>query len=108
MLIEAADKNHMGMVVTSHFSQVISEVADRAMLLTEGKITALGSPEEVIRTFMAGLSDTEKFEVPEFGGDIIIARDVFKRYISVDRGVVRAVNGVSFDVKEKEIFGIIG
>jgi ABC-type multidrug transport system ATPase subunit len=33
---------------------------------------------------------------------------VIKRYLSVDRGVVRAVNGVSFDVGEQEIFGIIG
>ena len=31
-----------------------------------------------------------------------------KRYLSVDRGVVRAVNSVSFEVAEKEIFGIIG
>ena len=31
-----------------------------------------------------------------------------KRYISVDRGVVKAVNMVSFDVAKKEIFGIIG
>ena len=108
MLVEAAEQNHMGMVVTSHFSQVINEVADRAMLLTDGRVTALGSPEEVIRTFMSDFSDTEEFEIPEFGGDIIVAHDVFKRYISVDRGVVRAVNGVSFDVKEKEIFGIIG
>lgn len=108
MLIDAAKQNHMAMVVTSHFSQTITEVVDRAMLLTDGKIVALGSPEEVIRTFMTGLSDTEQFEIPAFGGDIMIARDVYKRYISVDRGVVRAVNGVSFDVKEKEIFGIIG
>jgi len=108
MLIEATEQNHMGMVVTSHFSQTINEVADRALLLVEGKIAALGSPDEVIRTFMTDLSDTEEFEVPVFGGDIMIARDVYKRYISVDRGVVRAVNGVTFDVKEKEIFGIIG
>ncbi len=108
MLINAANDNKMGMVVTSHFSQVISEVADRAMLLSEGKIAALGSPDEVIRTFLADLSDTEEFEIPEFGREIMIARDVFKRYISVDRGVVRAVNGVTFDVREKEIFGIIG
>ena len=36
------------------------------------------------------------------------ARDLVKRYISVDRGVVKAVNGVIFDVYTKEIFGIIG
>lgn len=108
MLIEACGRNHMGMVVTSHFSQVIKSVADRAMLLVDGNIAMLGSPDNVITKFMADLSDTETFEVPEFGKEILIARDVFKRYISVDRGVVRAVNGVTFEVYEKEIFGIIG
>jgi methyl coenzyme M reductase system subunit A2 len=39
---------------------------------------------------------------------VVVARDLFKRYISVDRGVVRAVNGVTFEVYTKEIFGIIG
>ncbi|MDD5025651.1 MAG: ATP-binding cassette domain-containing protein, partial [Methanoregula sp.] len=38
----------------------------------------------------------------------VAAHDLTKRYISVDRGVVRAVNGVSFEVFTKEIFGIIG
>ena len=108
MLTEAAQTNNMGMLVTSHFSQVIEEVADRALLLTNGEIAALGTPAEVIHQFMAGLSDTEQFEAPSFGQPIMIARDVFKRYISVDRGVVRAVNGVEFEVYEKEIFGIIG
>ncbi|MDD1715623.1 MAG: methyl coenzyme M reductase system, component A2 [Methanolinea sp.] len=108
MLSGAAESNNMGMVVTSHFSQVIEEVADRALLLEEGKIVALGTPAEVIHRFMADLSDTEKFEIPEFGPEIMVARDVYKRYISVDRGIVRAVNGVTFDVAAKEIFGIIG
>ncbi len=108
MLTEAAEKNNMGMMVTSHFSQVIEEVADRAMLLHEGKVVKLGSPGEVIRMFMEGLSDTEEYESPEMGDNILTARDVFKRYISVDRGVVKAVNGVTFDVATREIFGIIG
>jgi methyl coenzyme M reductase system subunit A2 len=47
-------------------------------------------------------------EIPEIGEKILSARDVTKRYISVDRGVVKAVNMVSFDVAKKEIFGIIG
>jgi methyl coenzyme M reductase system subunit A2 len=108
MLTEAAENNAMGMVVTSHFSQVVEEVADRALLLDEGKIARLGSPTEVIHAFLEGLADEEEYSTPELGDNILTARDVYKRYISVDRGVVKAVNGVSFDVSSKEIFGIIG
>jgi methyl coenzyme M reductase system subunit A2 len=108
MLTEAAETNNMGMVVTSHFSQVIEEVADRAMLLEEGRVVILGSPADVISKFMEGLSDTEEYESPKLGDYILNARDVYKRYISVDRGVVRAVNGVTFEVAAREIFGIIG
>ncbi|MDD1718447.1 MAG: ATP-binding cassette domain-containing protein, partial [Methanoregulaceae archaeon] len=65
-------------------------------------------PAEVIHRFMRDYSDQEEFEIPEIGEPLLSARDVVKRYISVDRGVVRAVNGVTFDVSTKEIFGIIG
>ena len=108
MLVEAAKTNNMGMLVTSHFSKVVQDVASRAILLEEGKIIKIGKPAEVIHRFMEDLSDTEDFEPIEIGERILTARDVYKRYISVDRGVVRAVNGVTFDVHAKEIFGIIG
>src|SRR5512136_1998920 len=61
MLTEAAEQNHMGMIVTSHFSQVIEHVADRAMLLDEGRIVKLGSPREVIHKFMEGLTESEEY-----------------------------------------------
>lgn len=108
MILEAAKANNMGIVVTSHFSQVIEDVAHRAMLLVGGKIAKIGTPKEVIAEFMKGYEDTETFEDAELGDNIVVARDLIKRYISVDRGVVRAVNGVSFEVSAKEIFGIIG
>jgi len=108
MLKTAARENHMGMAVTSHFSQVVQDVADRALLLNNGEIAMIGSPSEVIAKFMSGLTDTEKFEAPEVGKKLIEGRDVIKRYISMDRGMVKAVNGVTFEVAEKEIFGIIG
>ena len=108
MLTEAAKKNNMGMVVTSHFSQVIEDMANRAILLTDGGITAIGSPKSVIRSFARDYHEIEESLPPEIGETILSARDVTKRYISVDRGVVKAVNTVTFDVAEKEIFGIIG
>jgi methyl coenzyme M reductase system, component A2 len=108
MLNKAAQSSNMGMVVTSHFSQVIEDVADRAILLVEGAIAKMGTPKEVIDQFMLGYDDSETFEHSTLGEKVVSARDLTKRYISVDRGVVRAVNGVNFDVYTKEIFGIIG
>ncbi|MFA5295789.1 MAG: methyl coenzyme M reductase system, component A2 [Methanoregulaceae archaeon] len=108
MLVEAATNNSMGMIVTSHFSQVIEEVANRALLLENGSVAALGTPKDVIRTFMQGITDSETHEAPDIGETMLTARDVYKRYVSVDRGIVKAVNGVSFDVSNREIFGIIG
>ena len=98
----------MGMVVTSHFAQVIDDLADRALLLEHGSIVALGTPEAVVARFMEDYADLEAFEKPAPGAPLLQARDVTKRYISVDRGVVRAVDGVSFEVRRGEIFGIIG
>ena len=108
MLIDAAKKNSMGMVVTSHFSQVIEDMANRAMLLVDGEIASIGSPKTVIHAFAKDYHEIEESAPPELGEKILAARDVTKRYISVDRGVIRAVNGVTFDVAKKEIFGIIG
>jgi methyl coenzyme M reductase system subunit A2 len=108
MLTEVAKRNSMGMVVTSHFSQVIEEIASRAMLLVDGEIAAMGSPKSVIREFAKNYCEIEESTPVELGKKILSSRDVTKRYISVDRGVVKAVNSVTFDVATKEIFGIIG
>ena len=108
MLIDAAKRNGMGMVVTSHFSHVIEDMANRAILLADGSIAAIGSPKKVIRSFIKDYHELDEPAPPELGEKILAARDVSKRYISVDRGVVKAVSNVTFDVQKKEIFGIIG
>jgi methyl coenzyme M reductase system, component A2 len=108
MLTDSAKKNNMGIVVTSHFPHVIEDMASRAILLVNGKIAEDGPPSNVIRSFSRDYETEDDIRVPDPGEIILSARDVCKRYMSVDRGVVRAVNTMSFDVSEKEIFGIIG
>jgi methyl coenzyme M reductase system subunit A2 len=78
------------------------------MLLADGEIISIGSPKTVIRAFAKDYQEMEAAEPVELGGQILQARDVTKKYISVDRGVIKAVNAVSFEVAKKEIFGIIG
>ncbi|MHC1626084.1 MAG: methyl coenzyme M reductase system, component A2 [Methanoculleaceae archaeon] len=108
MLAESATQNRMAMVITSHFTRIIEDVTTRAFMLEEGKIVADGEPHEVLAQFMEKCGEAEEFGTCEVGDRIVVARDVVKRFLSVDRGMVQAVNGVSFEVKEREIFGIIG
>ena len=94
-------------LITSHFPEVIEEMATRALLLENGRVKKLGDPAEVIREFLGTHGTVEKKEVKT--GDTVIRVDgLSKQYFSVDRGVINAVNGVSFDIKEGEIFGIVG
>jgi methyl coenzyme M reductase system subunit A2 len=108
MLKDASSENDMAMLVSSHFSQIIEEICHRAILLENGEIKNIGEPHEIVESFMKDASDSETFETCDIGEDILQARDVVKRYITVDRGMIKAVDGVSFNVSEREIFGIIG
>ena len=108
MLHDSAVNNNMAMVVSSHFSKVIVDICDRAMLLDEGEIKAIGEPGQIIDTFMEGAHEGEGYKAAELGEQILQARDIAKRYLSVDRGMIKAVDGVSFSVARREILGIIG
>ncbi len=108
VLKEAADETGMAMVVTSHFSQILEDIVHRAILLEDGAIKAIGTPAEVIGVFMQGYHDDEQFNKIEVGEEIMRARELSKRYVSLDRGLIRAVDLVNLSINRKEIFGIIG
>jgi methyl coenzyme M reductase system subunit A2 len=96
------------MILTSHWTEVIEQLADKAILLENGEIVKEGNPLEVSTAFMQSASMVRQEKRVMVGEPIIRIRDLSKRYISVDRGVVRAVDKISFDVNEGEIFGLVG
>ena len=108
VIVKAVKEYNMTMVITSHWSEVIEELADKAIFLEDGKIISGGNPKEVSEEFMKHVGKIEKRDDIIVGEPMIKVENLVKKYISVDRGVVRAVNGVSFDVKEREIFGLVG
>jgi methyl coenzyme M reductase system subunit A2 len=108
MLTEGARNQGMGMVITSHCCQVIEDVAHRALLLTNGEIAMEGDPTSVVGHFLRHHQDDE-VSCPLIQGEpILLAREVEKKYMTVDRGMIRAVRDATFEVAEREIFGIIG
>jgi methyl coenzyme M reductase system, component A2 len=107
-MIKAVRNYNMSMILTSHWPEVIENLADKAILLESGEIVQEGNPLEVSAAFMQSASMVRREKNSRVGEPIIRVRDLSKRYISVDRGVVRAVDKISFDVNEGEILGLVG
>ncbi|NBK26170.1 MAG: methyl coenzyme M reductase system, component A2, partial [Spirochaetia bacterium] len=97
----------MCMVVASHWPEAIEQMADEAIWLDEGKVVQKGSPKEITESFMEEYQCI-KVDRVEIGQPLIKLKDVRKYFFSVIRGVVKAVDGVGFEINEKEIFGLVG
>ncbi|MEN3017130.1 MAG: methyl coenzyme M reductase system, component A2 [Candidatus Methanosuratincola petrocarbonis] len=96
------------LMVTSHLPGAIEELCEKALLLEGGKISAMGSPKEVSAKFLSRLTPEEIPKPPELGEVILRVKDLKKYYFSIDKGVVKALDGITFEVRERQIFGIIG
>ncbi|VVB91556.1 Trehalose/maltose import ATP-binding protein MalK [uncultured archaeon] len=107
-VLNATKNFKMSLIITSHWPKVIEELSHRALWLDEGRIVMIGDPHEVAAAFMKEVGEFEDQEKVEIGKPIIRARELKMTYFSLDRGIVRAVNDISFDVNEGEIFGLIG
>lgn len=107
-ILNAIKNFKMSLIITSHWPKVIEELSNRALWLDDGKIIKIGDPHEVAAEFMKEVGELGEQEKVEIGKPVIRARELKMTYFSLDRGIVRAVNDISFDVNEGEIFGLIG
>jgi len=99
---------NMTLIITSHWEDVMVELTDRAILLEHGEIKAVGKPKDVAAQFLSMAGELGVREEVAVGEPLIKVNGLSKRFISIDRGVVKAVDNVSLEVKEGEIFGIVG
>ncbi len=106
-LVNAVKTEKMAMVVTSHWPKAIRKMADRAIWLRDGKKIDEGDPDRITEEFMEDY-DLSKQEEVEVGEPMVKVRDAKKYFYSISRGVVKAVDHVSFDINEREIFGLVG
>ncbi len=106
-ILKAKQEHNMTLLVTSHLPGVLHDLTNKAILLDKGEIIEIGKPDEIIEKFsaMTGVVNEGKAVV---GEPIIILKDVKKKYYSYYKGMIPAVNEVSFEVNEGEIFGILG
>lgn len=106
-ILKAKQEHNITMLVTSHLPGVLHDLTNKAILLDKGELIEIGKPDEIIEKFLAmtGVVNEDKAVI---GEPIIIIKDLKKKYYSYSKGMIPAVNGVSFEVNEGEIFGILG
>ncbi len=107
-IIDGVKSKGTTMVVTSHWPEVMRHLSDYAIWLDKGEILEEGDPETVVQSFMSHVPLPEKKVEFKTGGPIIKMEGVKKYYYSIDRGVVKAVDGIDLTVNEGEIYGIVG
>lgn len=95
------------MVFTSHWPEAIESMGDSAIWLEAGNVMDQGNPKKICDKFMEEYHFDKRSDHP-VGEPLIELRDAGKHFFSVVRGVVKAVDGVTFDIKENEVFAIIG
>lgn len=106
-LVEYVKEHNICMVFASHWPEAIESMADKAYWLDGGVVKMEGDPKAITEKFMEGYH-FEKGRVGEIGQPIIRLDNAEKHFFSVVRGVVKAVDGITFNVDEREVFGIIG
>jgi len=106
-LVEYVREHNICMVLASHWPEAVAAMSDHALWLDAGSLVAEGDPREVTDRFMAEYR-FEKSAGKEAGEPLISLENAVKHYFSVSRGVVKAVDGISLEIKEKEIFALVG
>ncbi|MCL1810741.1 MAG: methyl coenzyme M reductase system, component A2 [Methanomassiliicoccaceae archaeon] len=106
-LVEYVREHNICMVLASHWPEAVVEMADHAIWLDAGDVIMDGNPKEVTEKFMEEYR-FEKVKGKEAGEPLIVLENAQKHFFSVSRGVIKAVDGVSIDIKEREIFALVG
>lgn len=104
---DTVQEEGLTLLVTSHWPTAVVELSEEAILLEDGTIVSKGDPQKVADEFLEKMGDVV-IERRQFENPLIRISNCFKTYYTHDRGVVKAVNDVSFDVMEGEIFGLVG
>ena len=86
----------------------MENLSDHVIWLDKGEIIEEGDPETVVKSFMEHVPQPKISETFETGGPIIKMDDVKKHYYSIERGVIKAVDGIDLSVNEGEIYGVVG
>ena len=107
-LDESVKEKGITMVITSHWPEIMEDLADYVIWLDNGEIYEEGNPKEIVDKFLETVPLADQVERHEHNEEEIKIENIKKHYYSIERGVVKAVDDVSITINKGEIYGIVG
>lgn len=95
-------------VVVSHLPDIQRFLADRVILLEDGKIKEEGDPIKITSDFMSEMEPIVDINNIATDEDVIDVTDVSKRFYLLTGGEVLNVEDINFEVKKENILSLIG
>jgi methyl coenzyme M reductase system subunit A2 len=108
VILELKKQLGIPILVVSHLPEVHAYIADRVMLLENGKIAMEGDAAFVLKSFLKEMEPQEPLLEISKLKPCIRAKDVFKRYSLIRVGEVLNIQNLNFDIYEKQITTFIG
>lgn len=99
---------NFSILVGSHYPKLLLNFVDRLIWLDDGKIKAIGKPQEIIDQFLATREELVPFKPREKGGKIIRVNGLKREFYTPDLKLTFSMKDLHLDIFRGEILGIIG
>jgi peptide/nickel transport system ATP-binding protein len=122
LLQDLAHDYDMGLLIITHDLAVVSDIADKIVVMRLGEVVEQGETKSLLTnmqhayTEMLFAASGHQVELPDLpASDVLLSvKNVVRDYTTPrktvfgSKGVFRALNGVSFDIKRGERLGLVG
>ena len=122
LLAELRDQMGLSILLITHDLDVVSQLADRVCVMTQGEIVEAGTTQEILsnpqhdytRKLINAVPKGEPLKVDPASPVVMQANDI-KVYFPIKRGIlqrtvdhIKAVDGVSLSLRQGQTLGIVG
>ncbi|MGC9516385.1 MAG: ATP-binding cassette domain-containing protein [Methanomicrobiales archaeon] len=96
-------------ILVSHLPEIHEYLADKLILMENGKIVDQGNPEKIVKKFLEDINtETEEIDQSLIGKPIIKVKDLKRKFFLLKGGNVLEMENINFEIKKGEILSIIG
>jgi methyl coenzyme M reductase system subunit A2 len=95
-------------VIVSHLPEVHKYLADRVLLMDDGKIIKEGNANEITDEFLSEMDPIVDIKNISKDKDIINVQNIFKRFFLLTGGEVLEIEDINFKVQKENILSLVG